>query len=144
MRLSASELTGAVNAVNARCRTTPCHSRATLVPPPCGRYGGCGANFTTSCLVIEELAKIDPAVSAGVDVHNTVVNNTIMMWGSDDIKERFLPGLAADHFGSFCKDESSAPWPASWTDCAFVPESVDIPIYSIWGLTIGTRCAFIW
>lgn len=71
-------------------------------------YGGVGANFTTSCLCIEELAKVDPAVSAGVDVHNTVVNNTVMMWGSDDLKERFLPGLAAEHFGSFCLSEADS------------------------------------
>lgn len=27
-------------------------------------YGGCGASFTSACLVIEQLAKVDPAVSA--------------------------------------------------------------------------------
>lgn len=56
------------------------------------RTGGVGANFVSSCIAIEELAKIDPAVSAGVDVHNTVVNNTVSMFGDDQIKERFLPG----------------------------------------------------
>lgn len=71
-------------------------------------YGGVGANFVSSCIVIEELAKIDPAVSAGVDVHNTVVNNTMSFWGSDDLKSRFLPGLAAEHFGSFCLSEAGA------------------------------------
>eukprot|EP00040_Diaphanoeca_grandis_P038687 m.257046 g.257046 ORF g.257046 m.257046 type:complete len:424 (-) comp34954_c0_seq1:93-1364(-) len=71
-------------------------------------YNGTGASFTTSCLCIEELAKIDPAVSAGVDVHNTVVNNTVLKWGSEELKQRFLPGLATDHFGSFCLSEASA------------------------------------
>ena len=71
-------------------------------------YGGVGASFTTSCLAIEELAKVDPAVSAGVDVHNTVVNNTISFWGSDEFKARFLPGLATEHFGSFCLSEAGA------------------------------------
>eukprot|EP00041_Stephanoeca_diplocostata_P017221 m.343478 g.343478 ORF g.343478 m.343478 type:complete len:430 (+) comp20631_c0_seq30:73-1362(+) len=71
-------------------------------------YGGVGANFVSSCIAIEELAKIDPAVSAGVDVHNTVVNNTVSMFGDDQIKERFLPELAAEHYGSFCLSEASA------------------------------------
>lgn len=71
-------------------------------------YGGVGANFTTSCLCIEELAKIDPAVSAGVDVHNTVVNNTLGFWGSDELKEELFPGLASEHFGSFCLSEATS------------------------------------
>ena len=49
-------------------------------------YGGVGASFTTACLCIEELAKVDPAVSTCVDVHNTVVNNTLKFWGSDELK----------------------------------------------------------
>lgn len=72
------------------------------------QYGGVGANFVSSCIAIEELAKIDPAVSAGVDVHNTVVNNTVSMYGSEEIKQRFLPGLATEHYGSFCLSESGA------------------------------------
>lgn len=71
-------------------------------------HGGVGANFTTSCLAIEELAKIDPAVSAGVDVHNTVVNNTLKFWGSDELNAEVMPGLAADHFGSFCLSEATS------------------------------------
>lgn len=58
--------------------------------------------------VIEEVAKIDPAVSAGVDVHNTVVNNTISMFGSEEIQARFLPDLATQHYGSFCLSEAGS------------------------------------
>jgi len=70
--------------------------------------GGTAANFVSSCLVIEELAKIDPAVSAGVDVHNTVVNNTISLFGSEESQARFLPGLATEHYGSFCLSEAGS------------------------------------
>ena len=58
--------------------------------------------------MIEELARIDPAVSAGVDVHNTVVNNTISLFGSEEIRARFLPGLATEHYGSFCLSEAGS------------------------------------
>merc|ERR1719386_377476 len=71
-------------------------------------YGGVGASFTTSCVVIEELAKVDPSVSAGVDVHNTVVNNTLKFWGSDELNAELMPKLAAEHFGSFCLSEAGS------------------------------------
>ena len=69
------------------------------------RFGGSGASFTTMCTVIEELAKVDPAVSTCVDVHSTVVNNTIAFWGSEAMKEKYLPRLATDTVGSFCLSE---------------------------------------
>jgi short/branched chain acyl-CoA dehydrogenase len=58
--------------------------------------------------VIEEISKVDPAVGAGVDVHNTVVNNTITMFGSEELQAKFLPGLATEHYGSFCLSEASS------------------------------------
>ena len=69
------------------------------------KYGGVGASFTTACLCIEELAMIDPAVSTCVDVHNTVVNNTLKFWGSDALKEEWMPKLATNTMGSFCLSE---------------------------------------
>jgi alkylation response protein AidB-like acyl-CoA dehydrogenase len=51
-------------------------------------YGGTGASFTTMCAVIEELATVDPAVSTCVDVHSTVVNNTIAFWANDELKAK--------------------------------------------------------
>ena len=49
-------------------------------------YGGVGSSFTAALLVIEELAKADPAVSVMVDIHNTIVNNCFTNWASDDLK----------------------------------------------------------
>ena len=48
---------------------------------------------------------IDPAVSTCVDVHNTVVNNTLKFWGSDALKEEWMPKLATNTMGSFCLSE---------------------------------------
>ena len=69
------------------------------------RFGGSGASFTAMCCVIEELAKVDPAVSTCVDVHSTVVNNTLNFWGGEDLKARYLPRLASEIVGSFCLSE---------------------------------------
>jgi alkylation response protein AidB-like acyl-CoA dehydrogenase len=37
-------------------------------------YGGAGMSFMAAILAVEEMAKIDPAVSASMDVHNTLVS----------------------------------------------------------------------
>eukprot|EP00026_Physarum_polycephalum_P008614 Phypoly_transcript_08705.p1 GENE.Phypoly_transcript_08705~~Phypoly_transcript_08705.p1 ORF type:complete len:372 (+),score=56.42 Phypoly_transcript_08705:335-1450(+) len=68
-------------------------------------YGGSGLSFTSSVIAIEELAKIDPAVSVMVDVQNTLVNTAIRKWGTEEQKKEFLPRLAKDTLGSFCLSE---------------------------------------
>mmetsp|Transcript_20077 Transcript_20077/g.59846 ORF Transcript_20077/g.59846 Transcript_20077/m.59846 type:complete len:412 (+) Transcript_20077:938-2173(+) len=67
--------------------------------------GGSGGSFTAMCSVIEELAKVDPAVATCVDVHGTVVANAVRFWGSDALRARWLPRLAQDTVGSFCLSE---------------------------------------
>lgn len=71
-------------------------------------YGGSGSSFTAALLVIEELAKADPAVSVMVDIHNTIVNNCVTNWASTSLKEQWLPRLAGDTLGSFCLSESTS------------------------------------
>jgi alkylation response protein AidB-like acyl-CoA dehydrogenase len=46
--------------------------------------------------VNSELARVDPSVSVCMDVHNTLVNSTVRLFGSDYIKDKYLPGLATD------------------------------------------------
>jgi alkylation response protein AidB-like acyl-CoA dehydrogenase len=72
------------------------------------KYGGPELSFTDSIIIIEEIAKVDPAVAALVDIHNTLLNRSIMKFGSDEQKEKFLPRLAADTVGSFAISESNA------------------------------------
>ena len=71
-------------------------------------YGGSGSSFTAACLVIEELAKADPAVSVMVDIHNTIVNNTFSMWASTEQQQQWLPKLAGDTLGAFALSEASS------------------------------------
>jgi len=72
------------------------------------RYGGSGSSFTAACLVIEELAKADPAVSVMVDIHNTIVNNTFSMWASAELQQEWLPRLATDTLGAFALSETGS------------------------------------
>ena len=52
-------------------------------------YGGTGADFFTSVLVVEELSKADPAIGVLVDVQNTLVTNALRRWASDSQKARY-------------------------------------------------------
>ncbi|PSN50668.1 Short/branched chain specific acyl-CoA dehydrogenase [Blattella germanica] len=81
-------------------------------------YGGSGCNFFSTILAVEELARIDPSVSALVDIHNTLVNNLITRHGTPEQKQRFLTRLAQNTAGSFCMSE-----PLSGTD-AFAMKTV--------------------
>lgn len=64
-------------------------------------YGGAGMNFTSAIVAIEELARVDPSVSVLCDVHNTLVNTTIMKYGSEESKRKWLPKLATETVGTF-------------------------------------------
>jgi alkylation response protein AidB-like acyl-CoA dehydrogenase len=71
-------------------------------------YGGAGASFMSAILTIEELAKVDPSVSAICDVHNTLVNTMFNHYGNKAQKEKYLPPLATQHLGSFCISEAGS------------------------------------
>lgn len=71
-------------------------------------YGGSGMNFTSAILVVEELSRVDPSVSILVDIHNTLTNNAVRFWGSEELKEKWLPRLAADCVSSFALSEAGS------------------------------------
>jgi len=71
-------------------------------------HGGAGMDFVSSCIVIEELAKVDAAVAVCVDVQNTLFNNAVMRYGTPDIRAKYLPRLATDMVGSFCLSEAGS------------------------------------
>ncbi|EDW46557.1 GM14915 [Drosophila sechellia] len=70
--------------------------------------GGSGCNFMTNIIVVEELSKIDPAVAAFVDIHNTLVNSLMMKFGNAEQKAKYLPKLAQEYAGSFALTEPGA------------------------------------
>ncbi|MBC7467358.1 MAG: acyl-CoA dehydrogenase [Bdellovibrio sp.] len=72
------------------------------------RYGGAGASMTMACIAIEEIGRIDGSVSVLCDVQNTLVTNAILKWGSEGLKEKYLPKLAREWVGAYCLSESSS------------------------------------
>jgi short-chain 2-methylacyl-CoA dehydrogenase len=71
-------------------------------------YGGQGGTFFQSILAIEELAKVDPSASVVVDVQNTLFNNAILRWGSQEQKQRWLPHAARDTVASYALSEAGS------------------------------------
>jgi len=75
------------------------------IPP---EYGGSGLSFTSACLAVLEISRVDPSVAILVDIHNTLTNNAVRFWGSRDLQDRWLPRLAADTVSSFCLSETGS------------------------------------
>ena len=69
------------------------------------QYGGTGADFFTSVIVVEEISRIDPSVAVLVDVQNTLVINALLRWGTDDQKAEHFPRLAKEIVGAYALSE---------------------------------------
>ena len=53
-------------------------------------------------------SRVDPAVAVLVDVQNTLVVNALLRWGTDDLRQRYLPRLATDTVGAYALSESGS------------------------------------
>ena len=71
-------------------------------------YGGTGADFFTSVLVVEELSRVDPSIGVLVDVQNTLVVNAFKRWGSEELKAKYLPMLATGSIGAYALSEAGS------------------------------------
>jgi acyl-CoA dehydrogenase family member 9 len=58
-------------------------------------YGGQGLTQTGYCRVSEEFAQIDATLSVVMGVHQSIGMKGIVLFGTDDQKERYLPDLAS-------------------------------------------------
>jgi len=72
------------------------------------QHGGAGATFFMSVLAIEELARVDASVAVVVDVQNTLVNNAILRWGSEEQQARYFPKLASSWVGAYALSEAGS------------------------------------
>jgi alkylation response protein AidB-like acyl-CoA dehydrogenase len=70
--------------------------------------GGAGGSLFMTVLAVEELSAVDASAAIFVDVQNTLVNALLLKWGSDDVKRRYLPRLAADLVGAYALSEADS------------------------------------
>ena len=72
------------------------------------KYDGGGGTFFMSIVAIEQISRVDASVGVFMDVQNTLVNNAVLRWGSDDLKDRILPQLAMEKVGAYCLSEAGS------------------------------------
>jgi alkylation response protein AidB-like acyl-CoA dehydrogenase len=72
------------------------------------QYGGAGGRFFESILAVEEISRVDPSAGVVVDVQNTLVNNALLRWTTDDQKRRYLPRMASNTVGAYALSEASS------------------------------------
>ena len=70
--------------------------------------GGAGGSFFDAVLAIEAISTVDPAVAVLVDVHNTLVNNALRRWATEEQKKLWLPRLAVDTVGAYALSEAGS------------------------------------
>ena len=56
--------------------------------------GGAGLSYIDYCIVIEELARVDPSVGLIVAAHNSLCTNHIFLAGNEEQHRRYIPKLA--------------------------------------------------
>jgi alkylation response protein AidB-like acyl-CoA dehydrogenase len=72
------------------------------------QYGGQGGSFFNSILAVEELSRVDASAGVIVDVQNTLVNNAVLRWGSDEQLRRYCPRLATKMVGAYALSEAGS------------------------------------
>jgi alkylation response protein AidB-like acyl-CoA dehydrogenase len=68
-------------------------------------------------LAIEELARVDASAAIYVDVQNTLVNNAILRWASEEQKQRFCPRLTSGLLGAYALSEPNSGSDAFGLQC---------------------------
>ncbi|NTV80913.1 MAG: acyl-CoA dehydrogenase, partial [Candidatus Aminicenantes bacterium] len=72
-------------------------------------YGGTGVGAVAYAGAMIEFSKADAGVSVGVSVQNSLVNDAIMMFGTEDLKKTYLPKLTSGEWlGCFSLTEAGA------------------------------------
>lgn len=71
-------------------------------------YGGSGGSFFQAILAIEEFSRVDASAGVVIDVQNTLVNNAIQRWGTEEQKRKFLARLVSDTLGAYALSEANS------------------------------------
>lgn len=72
-------------------------------------YGGQGLDYTSYILVVEEMAKVDASHAITISAHTTLGSGPILQFGSEELKQRYLPWLAkGEVLGGFGLTEPGA------------------------------------
>ena len=72
-------------------------------------YDGAGMSYLEYAIIIEEIARVDPAIALGVAAHNGLCTSHLFRFGSEDQKNRYLRRLTRGEFlGAWSLTEPTA------------------------------------
>src|SRR5947199_1095791 len=72
------------------------------------QYGGGGGTVFESILAVEEISRVDPSAGVIVDVQNTLVNNALLRWSTEEQKKHYLPRMASNTAGAYALSEAGS------------------------------------
>jgi isovaleryl-CoA dehydrogenase len=73
------------------------------------QWGGLGLSYRAQALVLEEIARVSPALALSVGAHSNLFGNNLALNGSDAQREEFLPSIArGDAIGALALTEPEA------------------------------------
>ncbi|MDX1566794.1 MAG: acyl-CoA dehydrogenase family protein [Longimicrobiales bacterium] len=82
-------------------------------------YGGAGGNHLSFAVILEEIARHDGGLALSVEAHNGLAVQHVLLVGTEEQKEAFLPALASgESLGAWCLTE-----PGAGTDAAAIRTS---------------------
>ena len=71
-------------------------------------HGGSGGSFFQAILAIEEFSRVDASAGVVIDVQNTLVNNALQKWGTEEQKQKYLARLVVDTLGAYALSEANS------------------------------------
>ncbi len=72
------------------------------------QYGGGAGTFFEAILAVEELSRVDASAGVIVDVQNTLVNNALLRWTTEEQRKRYLPRMATELVGAYALSEAGS------------------------------------
>jgi alkylation response protein AidB-like acyl-CoA dehydrogenase len=89
-------------------------------------YGGADLDYISYCIVIEELARVDPSVALIVAAHTSLCANHLYLAGTQEQKKNYLPKLATGEWlGSWALTEVESGSDAAGTRSKAVRDGDD-------------------
>lgn len=72
-------------------------------------FGGTGMGYVAHVIAMEEISRASASVGLSYGAHSNLCVNQINRWGTDEQKQKYLPGLCSgDHVGALAMSESGS------------------------------------
>jgi isovaleryl-CoA dehydrogenase len=74
-----------------------------------GEYGGADLGYLAHVIAMEEISRASGSVGLSYGAHSNLCVNQLRHWGSEEQKQKFLPGLVSgEHLGALAMSEAGA------------------------------------